>query len=146
MRKNIFRIQLLVAVLMLISTACQRSSTPTLQSTPTVVVIEATQTLIPPISAEPAAGICAEVKGELAVAEIYPDIPSPRCLKVNGEQKLKVINRTEITLNVEFGEYQTEVPPGGEDTFNTPFGDYLAPGVHRVEASPYGGPEIWLIE
>jgi hypothetical protein len=102
--------------------------------------------LATPVSQEPAAGICASFEGEAVVISIYPDIPDPRCAKVRAEQKLTVINRTEGTLQVSIGTFEISLEPGGEYTFDTPIGKYLAPGVHLVNVSPCCSPELWLEE
>jgi hypothetical protein len=117
----------------------------TTQVTPTTLVAGATATLIPPDSDMPASGICAEFGGEWATVEIWPDMPSPRCLKVNPQQRLRVINRAEAAVQITLGEFTLELQPGTEDTLEMPFGDFLAPGVHHILASPYPGPELWLV-
>jgi hypothetical protein len=110
-------------------------------STPPVA---AEATLVPPISNEPAAGICATAEGEWATAEILPDAPSPRCLKVTGQQRLKVVNRTNAAVRAQLGPFSVEVQPGAEGVLDRPFGAFLAPGVHQVIVTPGSGPEVWL--
>jgi hypothetical protein len=123
-----------------------------------IVTAPATTTSLPPTLAalplatpyadQPAAGICAEAPGEPVVTvEIMPDIPSPRCLKVTSEQRLRVVNRTGAALALILGNLPaSSLQPNGETTFDQPFGKLLAPGVHVLDASPYFGPEIWLVE
>jgi hypothetical protein len=100
--------------------------------------------LATPVSAEPAAGICMEPEGDTAVVEIYPDAPAPRCLKVTALQRLVLVNRTESEISVSLGALAAIVLPGEEYTLDRSFGEYLAPGVHRVQVTPYFGPEVWL--
>lgn len=101
--------------------------------------------LATPYADSPAAGICMDAPGEETISvEIFPDIPSPRCLQVTGDQKLNVINRTDSILLLSLGDEQGSLPPEQEYLFDKPFGEYLAPGVHVLDASPYSGPEIWL--
>jgi hypothetical protein len=103
--------------------------------------------LATPYADQPAAGICAEAPGELVVTvEIMPDIPSPRCLKVTPDQRLRVVNRTDAALALKLGSVQASLQPNGETTFEQPFGKLLAPGVHVLDASPYFGPEIVLVK
>ncbi len=117
-------------------------STPT-SAPPTLSALP----LATPYSDQPAAGICAEYPGETVVTvEIMPDIPAPRCLKVTPDQRLKVINRVNATLALKLGNLSASLQPNADYTFDQPFGNLLAPGVHVLEASPYFGPEIWLVE
>ncbi len=106
---------------------------------PTVTFVLAT-----PVSQEPAAGICGSSATEVVEITLYPDIPDPRCAQVRPEQVLKVLNRTQGTLEVRIGLFATSLEPGGEYTFDVPFGDYLAPGVHQLLVLPCCGPELWL--
>lgn len=99
-----------------------------------------------PYAQEPAAGICGEFEGPIASILLRPDIPDPRCIRVKPDQYFSVKNETDQRLQVSIAHFQAEVDPGEEVTFETPFGKYLAPGVHHLTTSaPPGGPEIWLI-
>jgi hypothetical protein len=101
--------------------------------------------LATPYASSPAAGICAGPAPEMVVqVEIWPDIPSPRCLQVTPEQRLEVVNRTQDMIHVRLGNLEADIQPGGNHTFDVRLGDLLAPGVHRLEVSPYSGPEIVL--
>lgn len=100
--------------------------------------------LATPASQEPAAGICMEAEGDTAVAEIFPDVPAPRCLKVTPGQRLVVINRTDSEISVSLGALSATLQPGQETSLDRSFDEYLEPGVHRLQASPYSGPEVWL--
>jgi hypothetical protein len=84
------------------------------------------------------------MEGDLVTATIYPDIPDPRCIEARPEQRLKVINRTSETLNVVIGNFQADIEPEAEYTFDMPVGEYLAPGVHLIQVSPCCSPELWL--
>ena len=142
-----------LAVCAFLAAACQAPVSPTLSIPPISATVTATTPsaaidamLVPADSDAPAAGICAEAEGEWATVQIAPDMPSPRCLKVTREQRLKVINGADTRVQIQLGPYALELPPGMEGTLDAPFGNFLAPGVHRVLASPYSGPEVWLIE
>jgi hypothetical protein len=75
---------------------------------------------------------------------INPDTPDPRCTVVRPDQTLKVINRRGEPIVVTIGNFQARLEAGGEAVLATPFGDYLAVGVHRLEVSPCCGAELWL--
>ncbi len=104
-------------------------------------------TLIPlatPVSQEPAAGICGATEAAEITITIYPDIPDPRCAIVRPEQRLRLVNKTTLLLQVSLAAFQTELEPGAEYTFDLPLGEFLAPGVHLVQVLPCCGPELWL--
>jgi hypothetical protein len=103
-------------------------------------------TLIPADSDSPASGICAQAEGQWATVEITPDVPAPRCVKISGDQRLKVINKTQSMIRVSLGEFVLDLQPGSEGTLDKQFKDYLEPGVHRVLSTPFSGPELWLVE
>ncbi len=103
--------------------------------------------LATPYADSPAAGICAEAPGEAVISvEIFPDIPSPRCLKVSADQKLRVVNRTDSALQLSLGRLEQTLQPQAETVLDAPFADYLAPGVHILRAEPFSGPEILLVK
>lgn len=104
----------------------------------------ATHELATPVAQEPAAGICASFEGQVAEFRIEPGIPNPRCAKVRADQLLKVVNGTDGAVDVMIGTYQAHLEPGDEYAIDTPFGDYLAPGVHLLQVLPCCGPEIVL--
>jgi hypothetical protein len=82
----------------------------------------------------------------MIVVTLNPDIPDPRCTKVRSDQKLTVINHTQNTLQISIGRFTASLEPGKESIIDTPFGEYLAPGVHQLQVSPCCGPELWLEE
>lgn len=104
------------------------------------------QALATPYSQQPAAGICAEFEDLSVSVSLHPDVPDPRCVRVRADQYLSIKNDTEQRLQVNIAGFHAELDPGQEITFETPFGEYLAPGVHPLNTSaPPGGPEIWLV-
>lgn len=111
---------------------------------PTISNTAQSLALATPYAQQPAAGICASFEGEIVEVTLNPDIPDPRCSKVRPDQKLNVINKTQNTLEVSIGRFTVSLAPGAETQFDTPFGEYLAPGVHQLLVSPCCGPEIWL--
>jgi hypothetical protein len=120
---------------------------PTSDTTPQTQVQDTSAVMATPYADSPAAGICTEVSSEAVVSvEIFPDIPSPRCLKVTAEQKLEVINRTDSTLQLSLGALEQSLSPSETYAMKLPFGEYLMTGVHVLGANPFSGPEIWLQE
>jgi hypothetical protein len=106
-----------------------------------------TRSLAPPDSQEPAAGICGSVSTVGVVIRLDQDIADPRCVKVRANQTLSIYNNTDKNLDVSFaGILQTELAPGIKTSIDTPFGEYLAPGVHQLNVSPCCGAEIWLVD
>lgn len=102
--------------------------------------------LEPPDSPQPAAGTCGRADSTVVEVTLNPDIPSPRCVQVDPDQSLRVRNNTDQQVDVSFAHHAATLAPGGAQAFAQPFGDYLEPGVHRVDTNLYGGsgPEIWL--
>ena len=132
------RARLLGPILARAPSACSLSG-------PKAAPFPAAPTLIPPIASEPAAGICAGPDpADAAVVEINLDVPNPRCLRVRPDQSLVILNRSDVEIVVRLGPYETQIPPGSEGAMPALLGSYLAPGVHRIEAPPYSGPEIVL--
>lgn len=101
----------------------------------------------PPDGDSPAAGTCGQTAGAVAEVTLNPDVPSPRCVQVRPDQSLRVRNATDQPVDVSFGGTSATVAAGAAQAFPRPFGEYLAPGVHRVSTSLYGGsgPEIYLV-
>jgi hypothetical protein len=75
---------------------------------------------------------------------INPDIPDPRCTKVRPDQTLAVLNNTQDELQVTIGRFSATLKAGEKTTFDTPFGEYLEPGVDQLQVSPCCGAELWL--
>jgi hypothetical protein len=125
------------------SATAQNTQTPTPAATPSALrSYRAT-----PISAEPAAGICAgPYEGLIAVMNIEQDVPVPsiRCLLLGPNQKLKVVNSTSKMQHIVLGLFQADIEPDGEYTFDMPLGEYLEPGVHALQGADGFYPELWL--
>ncbi len=127
-------------------------ATPTTQATApesaaSATLAPAAPALATPYAAQPAAGICAEFPGDSVVSvEILPDMPSPRCLKVTADQRLKVTNHSGGQLSLKLGDQATSLQANADYTFEVTFGEMLVPGVHLLDAAPFFGPEIWLVE
>ena len=98
--------------------------------------------LATPAADSPAAGICAEFPGTWVTIIINPDIPSPRCSIVRPNQKLSVVNKRSEILRVRLGDFDYTILPGEGQTFDLPFSEYLAPGVHHILVDPCCGAEL----
>lgn len=109
-----------------------------------VQIVVAESYLATPIADSPAAGICASIEGDRVEVQIYPDLPDPRCVKVRANQTLTLHNQTTKPVEFTLAQFNVRLEPGQAYTIDRPFGDYLAPGVHRVLVLPYSGPELWL--
>jgi hypothetical protein len=94
----------------------------------------------------PAAGICDTQPGPVATFTLETDVPIPRCGKVVGDQRLRVVNGTGARVTVTFHGRLYRFDPAAELTFIPTFGSIWEPGVHVLSTSMYGGggPEIWL--
>lgn len=117
------------------------------ETSPTSTATTAPPDLEPPDGETPAAGTCSETGGATVEVVLAPDVPWPRCARVTADQRLQVRNDTDETVTVSFASFGAELAPGAAQLFDRPFGEYLQPGVHRVDVSLYGGsgPEIWLV-
>ena len=131
---------LVVIVSLLPACTLTQQNTPVFEQAP----LPSPEMLATPAAMQPAAGICAEVEGELVTMTINPDIPDPRCITIRPEQKLTVVNHRTETLRVRIGLFETTILPEGQHLFDLPFGDYLAPGVHFVDVFPCCGGELVL--
>ncbi len=100
--------------------------------------------LATPVAFSPASGICSGMDGEIITLNIYADIPDPRCAEVRPEQMLKVTNHTEVSVHVSIGIFEADIEPNGSYLFDTPVGEYLAPGVHWLQSSSCCSPELLL--
>lgn len=115
-------------------------------SIPTETITQAISLLATPYSQQPAAGICANFEGQVVTVTLNPDIPDPRCAKVTADQTLTVINNTQNALQIAIGRFTFNLAAGEKTTIDTPFGEYLALGVHQLQVSPCCGAELWLEE
>jgi hypothetical protein len=120
------------------TTAAEDTVKPTALATPSATETGPEQ-LIPAEAEHPAAGICGGNGGPIAVIEVNPDTPYPRCLEVRPDQRLKVVNTTNrfgftgTTVVVTFGSWSSRTLNVGESvTFDQPLGTVFAPGVHTV--------------
>jgi hypothetical protein len=132
--------------LILVLVACKSAGGGPTQTplTPTVDITVQTAVLATPYAQQPAAGICASFEPEMVTVTLNPDIPDPRCTIVRADQILTVLNQTQNTLQITIGRFTASLEPGKETTFDTPFGEYLQPGVHQLQVSPCCGAELWL--
>jgi hypothetical protein len=143
---RIKHISLLVVLLLVSLAACTGTTVaPTVKdTTPISDATSISYALATPYAQQPAAGICASFDGRAVTVTINIDIPDPRCAIVKPEQTLTVLNNTQEALLVIIGRFSASLDPGEKAAFETPFGEYLAPGVHKLQVSPCCGAELWL--
>jgi hypothetical protein len=134
--KNITRSTLITLMLVMSLSACIRS--------PAALAPTTSRELATPIADSPAAGFCAEHEGSLVSVTINPDMPDPRCSLVSPDQYLRVVNMRGEMIKVSFVGNDVDIEPGGEHTFDQPFGNLLMPGVHHFAVSPCCGAELVL--
>jgi peptidoglycan hydrolase-like protein with peptidoglycan-binding domain len=87
---------------------------------------------------EPAAGICASDDGSIAEVVLGGDTPTPRCLAMPGDHRLRIVNDGDATT-ITLGSWSVDLDTGGAATSPLPVGAYLDPGTHTVTVSRYGG-------
>lgn len=149
MKAKRFMTALLLGMVVVLGLAgCKAAGGKATQAKPTPTILVSTQAepLATPHAQEPAAGICASPEGEIVKVILNSDMPDPRCTIVSADQKLDVVNHTQSVLEVSIGRFTATLEPGVDTLFDTPFGEYLAPGVHQVQVSPCCGAELWLKE
>lgn len=119
---------------------------PETSSVPTIPVSPPPVALTPADSETPAATICAEAQGPYGIFMFDEFGSDPRCLIVTADQRLKVVNKTKKSVQIDLGpQVSTRLRPGREIVLGPKFGDYLARGVHFLEESAFeGDPEIWF--
>jgi DNA-binding CsgD family transcriptional regulator len=109
--------------------------------------------LKPADSQSPAAGICARDPGNgQARIQFNVDVPAPRCQLVIATTYLHLVNNTEASVDFELGSFSGSLPPAGDAVSPLPAGQFLAPGVHVIRSTAYGGGsgtlvgsgEVWL--
>jgi hypothetical protein len=125
------------------------SCRPTAEIAPTYLSpppsIASSPTLKPADAAQPGGGACAPADGPVAVLQINPDVPFPRCQRVQPEQWLRLVNKADQRADVRLAGFELMLEPGEEATIDQPFGTYLEPGVHLVAISIYAGnATLWL--
>ena len=122
---------------------------PTAHPEPTANAVPTSTQLVElatPYAQEPASGICSAAEGDLVSVEIFPDIPSPRCVQVSAGQRLQVTNQTDQEITLELGPYVIQLAAGEVTVLDASLGTFLAPGAHVLGAAPFSGPELWLKE
>jgi hypothetical protein len=110
-------------------------------------------TIKPADSQTPASGVCGGPSTtDPATIEFNADVPAPRCLRVVPSAHLRLENQTDTTVDFKLGAFTGSVRPGEGATSELAAEDFLAPGVHVVQSTAYGGGsgayagsgEVWL--
>ncbi len=118
-----------------------KAMTPIPTFTPIPVPTTSSRGLKPPDSDSPASGICAESQGEIVEFTLTSDGPAmPRCAKVIGAQRIKLINATGAVVQVNLAHFNMSIPVDSSVLLDQRVDEYLAPGVHWVN-----GAEVWVI-
>lgn len=87
-----------------------------------------------------AAGVCGlPAPTELVTVTFELDVPSPRCLVVTGNQRLRMINRFAKHAVGRLGKVEFVVPARGSVILDRPFRDYLMPGGYFLKTNLYSG-------
>lgn len=120
------------------------STSEFIETVPATPQIEAQSARATPVSQQPAAGICASAEGDYVLLEISGNMPSPRCVIAGPQQRLKIINRSDMALTASLGGHKIELQPGEEGSIEAELVSYLLPGVHEVSTSAYAAPSLWL--
>lgn len=133
----------LLTFLTLLTSACSTQTPP-----PPIVspgpTLSSSPSLATPYADMPAAGICGTAEGEWVTITLEPGLPNPRCVQVKPDQKLTVVNQTGGTVDIAIGTFEATLAPEQSISFEEPFGEYLARGVHVLGVSPCCGGEIVL--
>jgi hypothetical protein len=133
------------------TTGAATTTAPT--SRPATTPASPSGALVPADAQQPAAGICGADPGTVVTIDINPDTPAPRCVVVQANQVLRVVNTTNTFGMAGKPTVATfaACPPrllqiGQATTFDRPLGQYLAVGDHVVHISFYAdsGAEVWL--
>jgi hypothetical protein len=105
---------------------------------------------LPGRGGRPAAGVCPHSHAAVVTIELFFDVPSPRCLVVTADQRLRLVNRTAAngqpgtTVSLHFAGFAAKIPPNHAALLDAPVGDYLPPGVSGVPLRGAPAPELWL--
>lgn len=142
---SFFRLGMLLSAVLGLITACSQlpRTVPTAASTQTTLPVP---TLKPPDTEELVSPICASVDTTEVTIRVNADMPSPRCVNVQPNQYLRITNHVSETVRVRLAGFDQQIAPNESASFVMPLGQYLAPGIHFVWMSRYGGNavELWL--
>lgn len=83
-----------------------------------------------------AAGICADAVGNIVSVSINPDVPDPRCVQVDGGQRLSVVNHTNDGQKVTIGDINIILEPGEEYLIDQPMSSFLQPCCNYLQSDP----------
>lgn len=110
--------------------------------------------LAAPDATQPAAGsTCARTSQPVVTIEVRPDASPPPCVTVSAKQQLRVVNRSGTAsqhgspIVIIWADFPTRsVPAGAATSYDRPFGQYLAPGVHDLHVSNGNttAGQVWL--
>ena len=74
---------------------------------------------------------------------LAPDVPSPRCVTMSGDHRLRIVNDGAATT-VALGDMRLDLAAGASVTSPQPVGAYVGAGDHTMDVERYGGsgPEV----
>lgn len=133
------------------STTAETTTSTTASTTTTTLPPDTPPALKPPDAEFPTAGTCGGTEGDVVTAEVFDDVPAPRCLQVLPHQRLELTNRLSVPLNFDLGRQRGIIQPGKTYVLSRTFGEFLLPGVHHMNLrhdlpdANSTGPEIWLV-
>ena len=88
----------------------------------------------------PAAGICSSTQDTtIVVTKAADNTFTPKCSQAKSDQRLKIINNSDSTINVNIANYNSTIASGGSYQFPETLGSLLDSGVYLI-----GGFEIWM--
>jgi hypothetical protein len=101
---------------------------------------ESKAALEPADSQSPVAGICSEITNDSVVSVIIGEdnVPQPRCTKITANQKLKIVNNSNTSYQINLKQFKNSILPGQSFEFPNSVGSFLSPGVHFIAG------DIWL--
>lgn len=83
-----------------------------------------------------AAGICSEFTSDIVSVSINPDVPDPRCVRVDGGQRLNVVNNTNDRQTISLGTLDFKLESGEEYLIDKPMSSFLQPCCNYLQADP----------
>jgi hypothetical protein len=98
----------------------------------------------------PAAGVCPESSKPVMSVDLHPDTPSPRCVVLHPDQRLRIVNLTNSwrgkasVVRIDFAGFRTKLAPGHAAILDAPAGSYLGTGTHGLALEGAPAPQVWV--
>lgn len=68
---------------------------------------------------------------------LQSDVPSPRCVRAQANERLRVLNGTSDEITISLKDRGAQIPPGGSHIYDEPLRSWLVNGAHCLSASLY---------